>query len=223
MVGTQYGPRGQSGNTVSCARPSHDVLIDAGWIERHHDPLRARRSWFEITEPIVRFHQLVLEQFAGRLRRPGSAATVWEDARSIVRSQIYAPHLESIARSWIRNFASQDSIGGVVDEVESTEIVNTGQLDLVAVERGTKGDRKIIAVGEVKRGIEPVGIAELERLDEAIVKLGSARSLLVRRMIAVPPKRILVSRAGFTVELHRAATRRGNVELVDLIRLYGGN
>ena len=200
-----------------------DVLIDAGWIERHHDPLRARRSWFEITEPIVRFHQLVLEQFAGRLRRPGSAATVWEDARSIVRSQIYAPHLESIARSWIRNFASQDSIGGVVDEVESTEIVNTGQLDLVAVERGAKGNRKIIAVGEVKSGIEPVGIGELERLDEAIVKLGSARSLTVRRMIAVPPKRILVSRAGFTVELHRAASRRGNVELVDLIRLYGGN
>ena len=200
-----------------------EVLIDAGWIERHNDPLRSRRSWFEITEPIVRFHQLILEQFAGRLRRPGSASTVWEDARTIVRSQIYAPHLESLARSWIRDYASQDSLGGVVDEVEPSELAGIGQMDLVAVEMGTKGNRKVIAIGEVKSGIEPVGIKELERLDEAITNLASARSVQVRRMMAVPPKRILVARSGFTVELHRAATRRGDVELVDLQRLYDGN
>ena len=200
-----------------------DVLIDAGWIERHNDPLRSRRSWFEITEPIVRFHQLILEQFAGRLRRPGGASTVWEDARTIVRSQIYAPHLESLARSWIRDYASQDSLGGVVDEVEPSELAGIGQMDLVAVEMGTKGNRKVIAIGEVKSGIEPVGIKELERLDEAITNLASARSVQVRRMMAAPLKRILVARSGFTVELHRAAKRRGDVELVDLMRLYDGN
>jgi uncharacterized protein len=199
-----------------------DVLIDAGWIERHGDPLRARRSWFEISEPIVRFHQLVIEQFAGRLRRSGSASVVWEDARPIVRSQIFGPHLESIARTWVRDFASQDTMGGVVDEAESSELLGIGQLDLVAVERGPKGNKKIVAIGEVKSGIEPVGIGELARLDAALVGLSTARSVPVRKMVGVSTKKILVGRSGFTVELHREATRRSDVELVDLARLYNG-
>jgi AAA+ ATPase superfamily predicted ATPase len=200
-----------------------DVLVDAGWIERHADPLRGRRSWFEITEPVVRFSQLVVEQFGGRLRRPGSASSVWDDARPIVRSLIYAPHLETLARSWVRDFASPESVDGVADHVEPSDVAGVGQLDLVAVERGTKGGQRVIAVGEVKSGIEPVGIGELDRLDDAIAKLGTARSVAIRRLMVGHPKRILVARAGFTVELRRAVKRRGDVELVDLARLYGGD
>jgi DNA-binding MarR family transcriptional regulator len=200
-----------------------DVLIDAGWVERREDPLRDRRSRFELTEPIVRFQQLVIEQFAGRLRRPGVGSTVWEDAQPIVRSRIYGPHLERLAREWMRDFASQESVGGVVDEVEASEIVGVGQLDLVAIERSTTGARKIIAVGEVKSGNDPVGVGEVERLDGMIAKLASARSTKVRAMTSANIKRILVARAGFTVDLRRAAARRSDIELVDLARLYTGD
>ena len=199
-----------------------DVLIDAGWVERHEDPFRVRRSRLELVEPIVRFHELVIEQFGGRLRRPGSAAQVWDDAQPIVRSRIYAPHLERLARVWMRDFASQDSVGGVADEVEGSDISGIGQLDLVAIERAVTGARKVIAVGEVKSGVEPVGMAEVQRLDIAIDMLTTGRSIQVRRMMTSRPKQILVARAGFTVELRRAAARRGDIELVDLARLYQG-
>jgi uncharacterized protein len=200
-----------------------DVLIDAGWIERHEDPLRDRRSRLELVEPIVRFHQLVIEQFSGRLRRPGSAATVWDDAQPIVRSRIYAPHLEHLARLWVRDFASQDTVGGVVDEVEGSDVVGVGQLDLVVVERSVTGARKMIAIGEVKSGIEPVGVSEVERLDKTIIKLAAGRSPRIRQMMSVRTKQILVARSGFTVELRRLAARRADIELVDLQRLYAGD
>jgi hypothetical protein len=200
-----------------------DVLVDAGWIERHEDPLRDRRARFDITEPIVRFTQLIVEQFGNRLRRPGNATTVWEDARPVVRSQIYAPHLESIARTWFREFASAETAGGVVDEVDSSTIAGVGQLDLVAVERTPKGGRRVIAIGEVKSGADPGGLAELERLDMAATKLRATRSTRVREMMTGHTTRVVVSRAGFTTDLLRSVAPRSDVQLVDLLRLYHGD
>ena len=155
-------------------------------------------------------------------RRPGSAELVWQDAQPVVRTRIYAPHLERLARTWVRDFASQDTVGGVANEVESSELSGVGQLDLVAVERNPSGASKIIAIGEVKSGVQPVGLAEVARLDEAVKNLASVRSVRVRRMVTPSCKRILVSRAGFTAELHKIAAGRPDVELVDLPRLYGG-
>ena len=97
-----------------------------------------------------------------------------------------------------------------------------GQLDLVAVERTTKGAKRVIACGEVKSGIERVGIAELQRLDSIIDTLSATRSA-PHALVRLDVRRILVARAGFTVELTRAAARRGDVELVDLHRLYTGD
>jgi uncharacterized protein len=148
---------------------------------------------------------------------------VWDDAQPIVRSRIYAPHLERLARIWVRDFASQDSVGGVADEVEGSEVAGVGQLDLVAVERPVNGSRKVIAVGEVKSGAEPVGVAGVTRLDVAVDRLATGRSLEVRKMMSPSIKRVLVARAGFTLELRRLAARRGDIELVDLARLYHGS
>ncbi len=201
-----------------------NVLIDAGWVQRIDDPLRDRRSWFQLTEPIVRLHQLIVEPFSGRLRRPGSARTVWDDAQPMVRSQIYGPHLESIARGWLRDFASPETAGGVIDEIAPTELPGgIGQLDLVAVERSTNGGRSVIAIGEVKSGLEPIGAKVLDRLDHIADRLHTVRTAQVRRMTPSDPKRILVARSGFTLDVRRAAARRPDVELVDMIRLYAGD
>ncbi len=85
------------------------------------------------------------------------------------------------------------------------------ELDLAAVEIATRGSRRVCAIGEVKSGQEPTGIAELERLDAAVTLLPDS---------PVEPRRLLVSRAGFTRELTQAARRRGDTELVDMPRLY---
>ena len=201
-----------------------EVLIDAGWIERHEDPLRARRSWFELTEPIVRFHQLVIEPFENRLQRRRAPAAVWDDARPTVRARIYGPHLERLARNWAQEFADEQTIGGVADEVEPTELPGgLGQIDLVATERATTGGRSIVAIGEVKSGGQPVGANELDRLDRLVQQLRDVRADRRRWAVSSAPKLLVVARAGFTAELRRAADRRHDVELVDLARLYGGS
>jgi uncharacterized protein len=199
-----------------------DVLVDAGWIDRVGDPLRDRGSMFELTEPIVRFHQLVIEQFSGRLRRQANAPDAWETAQPIVRSQIYSTHLGSIARTWLRDFARPETTGGIADEVAASSTA-IGQLDIVAVERTTRNARRLIAVGEVKSGHERVGVSELIRLDEITGQLGRMRTGAAKKLqITDPPRKILVSRAGFTLDLRRLAGKRGDTELVDMQRIYTG-
>jgi uncharacterized protein len=82
------------------------------------------------------------------------------------------------------------------------------------METTTRGKRRVAVVGEVKAEAVPIGPAELARLDAAVETVGAASATV---------KRLLVSRGGFTAELRRVARRRGDVELVDLHRLYHGD
>jgi uncharacterized protein len=86
------------------------------------------------------------------------------------------------------------------------------QVDLVAVERAPSGGDQIHAIGEVKAGKEAVGVAEVERLDEIAGRLGKRAAPNVQRL--------LVSRSGFTLNLHRLAATRNDIQLIDLQRLY---
>lgn len=89
------------------------------------------------------------------------------------------------------------------------------QIDLEAVERGPDGGDRIHAIGEVKAGKEAVGLAQLDRLDQMVRKLG--------RRIAPRVQRLLIARSGFTIQLQRSAATRDDVQLVDLHRLYSGD
>jgi uncharacterized protein len=134
-----------------------NVVIDAGWVSKRPDPLRANRSTYVIDEPMVRFYRLVTEPHLQRLNA-GRGREVWRDVRPVVASQILAPHL-----------------------------------------------------GEVKATDERVGVDQLVRLDDIAGRLANPAC-----------KRLIVSKAGFTTDLERAAARRADVELVDLVRLYTG-
>jgi uncharacterized protein len=66
----------------------------------------------------------------------------------------------------------------------------------------------------VKAERQPVGVIELARLDGIIANLGRKAAPVVRRL--------LFARAGFTSELTRLTRTRGDIELIDLDRLYSG-
>lgn len=94
--------------------------------------------------------------------------------------------------------------------------VGSSQLEIDVVGIGA-GEPKVALVGEAKVWRKPVGIDVLARLQHA-------RELL-RKRVAVErhAKLIVFSASGFDKEMAAAARgRAGEVELVDLKRLYTG-
>jgi uncharacterized protein len=147
----------------------------------------------------------------------GDAIRVARDARSLIARQIYGPHLEWMAAEWALRFASEATPGGSPRLVAPGVLQSNGkhQFDLVAVERAPDGGDRIHAIGEVKAGKEAVGVAQVARLDEIVMKLGKRATPSVQRL--------LVSRSGFTLDLNRLAATRSDIQLIDLHRLYDGD
>lgn len=192
-----------------------DVTLEAGWLTRREDPLRARRPTYEIAEPMIRFHRLVVEPHAARLATRRQPDLVWNDAKPGVASRIFGPHLETLTYDWVARFADPATVGGVVHRVGPSRLPNRMQVDVVVTERRRDDAGTVTAVGEVKATSEPMGVSELDRLDVAVAAVPDGRAAEV-------VKRLLVSRSGFTAGLSRAAATRSDVELVDLHRLYHG-
>jgi IrrE N-terminal-like domain len=109
--------------------------------------------------------------------------------------------------------ATSDTLGGTPTIVGSSLLTNGRrrewrQLDLVVTEQTARGGTRLLAIGEVKAGIEPVGVDQLARLEQA--------EAMVPHVVGAPLKKLIVARAGFTLDLRRAARNRRDVELVDL-------
>lgn len=191
------------------------TLIDAGWVEVEEDPLRTRRRRYVLAEPMIRTHRLVIEPNEARLVARGDRRVVWEDALPRVRAEIYGPHLEYLARTWVAAWASEATFDAAISLVGPSTISGRqgkAQLDVVGLEPATRGGTRVAVVGEVKAETAPIGVSELERLDAVI-----------ESSFPDEPRRLLVGRAGFTGELSRVARRRGDVVLVDLHRLFSGD
>jgi uncharacterized protein len=160
---------------------------------------------------MVRFYRLVTEPHLQRLNA-GRGREVWCDVRPVVASQILAPHLEYLALDWLVRFAASETVGGSLSLAGSTVLNGrSSQIDIAAVEATARGATRPILIGEVKATVERVGVDQLARLDDIATRLTNPDC-----------KRLIVSKAGFTTDLERAAARRPEVELVDLVRLYTG-
>jgi uncharacterized protein len=185
------------------------TCVDTTWLAKVEDPLRKNRAVYELAEPMVRFHRLVIERNQTRLAaRP--ASEVWVDARNDVAVRIHGPHMEVLAREWLLRYATNKTTGGVVSEVGPTEVADVGQIDLVAVESTSVGGTRPLLIGEVKATTERVGAKVLDRLDATASTFFDV-------------KKIIVSLAGFSSDLERIASRRADVELVDIHRIYHGD
>src|SRR5438067_3530822 len=184
------------------------VLEDTRLITRLPNPLHERRSTYRITEPIIRFHQLVTAPNEARLSRH-QGTLVWDEMQATVASNIFGAHLEDLAREWIMFHSDEQTVGGSPKSVGAADVAcrqhRGHHVDVVC----TRGER-VIAIGEAKW--RPVTLADLERLRhirDVTPNAGGARRLLFTAHTA-------------DRHLRAAVAGAGDVQIVDLERLYTG-
>ena len=94
------------------------------------------------------------------------------------------------------------------------------EIDVVALEARSGEEAganpTLLLIGEAKSGPEPRGPADLRRLERA-------RELLSGRANVRRTRLACFAAGGFTADLLDEATRRSDVVLVDLERLYAGD
>jgi AAA+ ATPase superfamily predicted ATPase len=193
-------------------------LVDAGFIERLVDPVREHRPTYQPGDPIIRFHYAILRPNHTRLSRHGSdLRAAWKGLQGAFTSAVVGPTFESMARQWVTHHADLAEVtAGPVHVGPSLATVDhvDREVDLVvARDDGDRPiDRSIAAIGEAKSG-ERITSTHLGRLEAIRSSFGSR---------AVDARLILVG-ARFDPNLVRRASKRSDVELVDLERLYRGS
>ena len=194
------------------------VLLDAGFVVRDEDALRRRRPAYRIAEPIVRFQHVVNRRDLARFEER-RATEAWADAQARFATHVLGPHFEDLARDWTIRYASEQTTGGRLARVGATQVNDPAgrsraEVDVVGIRAGASP--KVGLLGEAKFRAEPAGLGVLAHLERA-------RDLLAARVAVEDDVKLLVfSSSGFDPGLHTAAHGRGDVELVDLDRLYTG-
>lgn len=197
------------------------ALEEAGFVVRDDDMLRSRRPIYRLADPIVRFHHVVTRRDLARFE-DRRVADAWADAQPRFSTQVLGPHFEQLARDFTFSFASPETVGGVIAQiggavVNDQEARAQHELDLVAKVRVSGGATEVAAIGEAKHTLRPRSVSDLSRLERI-------RTLLNERGQApATTKLLLFSATGFDRNLVAAADRRGDVELIDLNRMYQGS
>lgn len=198
------------------------TLASAGFIDRRHDLLLDRRPVVTVADPMVRFHQLVIEPYLADLEA-GRARHVWAEAAHTVESKIYGPHFEALAAEWVARYAATEadlSVGPVGQTVIACREHKTGhEIDVLAIARGTRprtAGTPVAFIGEAKRRDRRPGLAELRGLQHRQELLTAAGHDASDAVLG------LFSSTGFTSELlAEAASSRGKILLAPLAMLYG--
>jgi uncharacterized protein len=198
------------------------MLASTGFIERRPDLLLDRRPVIIIADPMVRFHQLVIEPYLADLEA-GRATQIWAEVTHAVQSKIFGPHFEALAAEWVARHAP-DEAGLLTGPVGQTVIAcrehKTGhEIDVLALARGSRprtAGAPIAFVGEAKHRDRRPGLAELRRLKHLSELLTAAGHDAADAVLG------LFSPVGFTQELtDEAASSQGKILLTSLEKLYG--
>lgn len=200
------------------------MLESAGFIDRRQDLLLDRRPVITVTDPMVRFHQLVIEPYLADLEA-GRARRVLAEAEHTMESKILGPHFEALAAEWTARYA-YDEAGLAAGPVGSTVIAcrehkKAHEIDILALARGSRprtANAPVAFIGEAKNRDRRPGLAELRRLEHI-------RSLLTASGHDASEAALgLFSTTGFTDDLTAEAARGGgNLLLVGLDDLYGSS
>jgi AAA+ ATPase superfamily predicted ATPase len=204
---------------VAALDPALKRLVAAGFVVRHEDPLRGRRPLYALADPFLQFHYAVLEPH-GMLLRERPLRDTWEQRLApVFDARVRGPVFEEQARAWVRRHAAIATIGGPAEFVGPSSVKVDGvehQLDVVAAAAAPQNTepmhRTVVAIGEAKCG-ELVGETRLRHLERARAALGA--NAAGAKLLLFAPR--------FTPALRALAERRGDVELVDLPRLYTGD
>lgn len=198
-----------------------NMLQAAGFIDRRQDLLLDRRPVITVTDPLVRFHQLVIEPYQADLEA-GRARRVLTEAEHTMDSKILGPHFKTLAAEWVARYA-YDEAGLAVGPVGSTVIAckehkQAHEIDIVALGRGSRPrtpGSPVAFIGEAKHRDRRPGLAELRRLQHLRELLTAAGHDAGEAALG------LFSTAGFTEDLTAEAAREsGHLLLVRLEDLY---
>lgn len=197
--------------------PIVEALVSAELVERVLDPIRENRPTYYPADPLIRFHYAVIRRHQGRLaRHDADTAQIWRNLRSTFDSQVVGPAFEAMARYWTAYLADQETVGGEADHIGPTTVSlpdgTERQIDVVVASGDSEAasQRDIHSLGEAKAG-ERISVHHLRRLEEARTVLGERAT----------DAKLLLFGTEFAPELVAVAGRRGDVELIDLERLYG--
>lgn len=165
------------------------ALQRAGLVERIPDPLRPRRSRYDLADPYLRLWLAIIAPNR-TLLQAGGAAEIWSRlGETTWPSQVLGPRWEGVARA---HLAKAGGRLGPVDVVGATVVADRGrkrsqEVDLLAVRDG-----QVVALGEAK--LRALGPADLERL------------LRIRDLLKAPKAKIvLASAAGVDLETGRSS------------------
>ena len=204
--------------------------LDVSTIERADDIFRSRRPTLRIADAMLRFQHAVIRPDFDRFESRQTLAA-WSDAAARFESGVAGPAFEAIARAWTSRYASAETVGGTAARVGSSVVNDSAgrsrvEIDVVALEArldaGAVSDDAagvnpmLLLIGEAKSGPDPRGMADLHRLERA-------RELLAGRARVERTRLAIFAAGGFTADLQAEATRRSDVVLVDLERLYAGD
>jgi hypothetical protein len=198
------------------------MLESAGFIDRRQDLLFDRRPVITVTDPMVRFHQLVIEPYLADLEA-GRARRVLAEAEHTVESKILGPHFEALAAEWVARYAN-DEAGLAVGPVGSTVVAcrehkKAHEIDILALARGSRprtANGPIAFIGEAKNRDRRPGLAELRRLEHIRALLTDSGHDASEAALG------LFSSTGFTDDLTAEAIRSdGRLLLIGLDDLYG--
>jgi len=203
------------GRAVTALPRPLKALERAGFVQARPDLLKGRRPLYELTDPIVRFHHAVTRPDLARFEAR-QTADAWANADHRFRTHVLGPHFEHLARTWTRRFASSDTTGGRVTTVGHARLSCREhrvehEIDVVAMDGN---DVKLL--GEAKFTAKERTVADVDHLDHL-------RRLVVAKFPGADIRLALFAgNGGFHEEVVAAARRRGDLELVDLDRLYRG-
>ncbi len=209
---TPTGISSRTGRPASALARPIERLTEAGLLIQVPDPVRARRSRYELADPFISFHDAIIRPNRTRIRRR-QQHIVWSESDATWNSQIVGPHFERLCREATLIYGTEFGLASTVS-VGATSIADakrrrSHELDLVAT--GPSG--RISAIGEAKHSTTARGPADLERLEHIRGLLPAEADQKCRLL--------LFSASGFERNLFRAASARTDVELIDVDRLYG--
>ena len=197
------------------------ALQETGFVLRTDDALRARRPFYRLTDPIVRFHHVVTRPDFARFEERRTMEA-WKDAQPRFRTHVLGPHFEDIARDFIFRFASSQTVGGQPATVEPALINDANartqhEVDVVAIGRNDDGSSAVLALGEAKH-------TKAKRTPSDLARLEHIRNLAAAKHPSAQSARLLLfSASGFDHNLTQQAAKRKDVELINLERLYEGD
>jgi len=197
------------------------ALEEAGFVSRTDDALRARRPFYRLTDPILRFHHVVTRRDLARFE-DRQTIEAWKDAQPRFHTHVLGPHFEDIARDFTSKFASVHTVGARPATV-GPAVVNDAhartqhELDVVATSRSDNGSTVVLALGEAKYTKAKRTLADIARLEHI-------RNLVAAKHPTAESARLLLfSASGFERSLSEQAAKRNDVELINLERLYTGD